>query len=124
MGKYEGNGYGYVVGKNSLKASILNVMTIFQYLDFKIQIEDVAKKELEMLKCLEFRLESVTPLEISSLVLFLADPTFDYSVIMGKLTAIINFCMIDADICLRSGLSSFSIGLASTLITLKRMKWD
>lgn len=124
MGKFEGNGFGYEVQMNSLKTNILSPMTIVQYLEFKIEVEDIAKKELEILQCLNFRMESVTPLEVSRLLLFLADPTFDYTVIMGKLTAIINFCLIDADINLRSGFSAFSIGLASTLLTFERMHWD
>ena len=76
-----------------------------------------------MLSVLNFNLNFVTPLEAANQLLFLADPSFDYSVLATKLSAIINFCLIDFDISMSSQFTSFVIGLASALITLERMEW-
>jgi len=55
--------------------------------------------EMEILyNYLDFRVQRVTLVEITNLVLFAADPSFDYSDIMSRLIALQNFCMIDGEI--------------------------
>jgi hypothetical protein len=56
-------------------------------------------------------------------MLFLADPSFDYSVIQDKLNAILYFCLIDSDIGLNAHYTSFAVAYASILITLERLQW-
>lgn len=56
-------------------------------------------------------------------MLFLADPTFDYSVIQDKLNSILNFCQIDQDLAINFHFTSFAIAFASILVTLERLQW-
>jgi hypothetical protein len=54
--------------------------------------------EIEILNnYLDFLIPKVTLLEVVRLVLFAADPEFDYSSIMAKVVALLNFCMIDGE---------------------------
>jgi DNA-directed RNA polymerase delta subunit len=55
--------------------------------------------EMEILNnYLGFVVPRVTLIEVAKLVLFAADPEFDYSAIMVKVVALLNFCMIDNEI--------------------------
>ena len=54
--------------------------------------------EMEILhNYLDFKVQKVTLIEVASLILFAADPTFDYTDIMERLIALLNFCQIDGE---------------------------
>ena len=54
--------------------------------------------EMEILyNYLDFKVQRVTLIEVATLILFVADPSFDYADVMSKLIALLNFCMIDGE---------------------------
>lgn len=122
-GRYEGFGFGAVAGKASLKTGLLCPLNIIRSLNFSYEIEKIAETEQKILSTLNFKLSLSTPLELANLMLFLADPTFDYSVINDKLTSILTFCLVDSDLALTSHFTSFSLALASIIVTLDRLRW-
>ena len=98
-------------------------MNIIKVLDYQFDIDQLVHAEIQILKALNFGLFFVTPLELANMMLFLADPTFDYSSIQPKLVSMINFCMIDLDISVKQNLTSFAISYGSILVTLERLGW-
>ena len=85
--KYEGEG------------SFVRQIDICKHLEYSCDVKTLQQMEMEILyNYLDFRVQRVTLVEVTNLVLFAADPSFDYSDILSRLIALQNFCMIDGEI--------------------------
>ena len=84
-GKYDGIGYGAILGQGALKAHILHPCSIAKETDFNFDIKTFPTIEMEILFQLKFRIQMPSPYEIAVLVLHCADPTFDFSSVTERL---------------------------------------
>ncbi len=117
-GKYAGEGYGSIVGEGCLKNTVLHPLSIIKETGFVCSLKDLSSIELHILSTMGYKLVMSTPLEIAKSVLYVANPLYDYSAILEKLSAIITFSLIDTQIGLNSDFSMFSIGIGSVLPVL------
>jgi hypothetical protein len=86
-------------------------------MDYKIEIEEIADYELQALQLLDFRVHRPTCKEIYELLLFCADPSFDFIEVQNKMESLVNFCLLDKDIMLR--FDNFCIGVSCLYIALE-----
>ena len=57
------------------------------------------------------------------MILHSADPSFDFGSFSDKLEVLLNFCMLDCEICVQSDFSMFAIAVSCILITLDHLQW-
>jgi hypothetical protein len=53
-----------------------------------------------------------------------ADPSFDYSDIMSKLIALLNFCIIDGELQTKMFFTNFSIAIACIYVLIEQLGWS
>ena len=90
--KYEGHDYQNMVG-------VTSVMTILGFLDYQCEIEDLVQTELTILKdCLDFIVPRPTQISMAKLILYMADPSFNFEPLIDKLIPIQQYALLDSDI--------------------------
>ena len=74
-------------------------MTILGFLDYQCEIEDLVQTELMILKdCLDFIVPRPTQISIARLILYMADPSFNFDILIEKLIPIQQYALLDSDI--------------------------
>lgn len=118
-GKYDGTGYA-----GSLGADLLSPSHIVAAMEGACDLNDILQTEIEILNSLDFRILFATPISIAGLILHAADPTFDFGVVKQKAEVILNFCLLDFQLCVGGDFCSFSLAVAAVVVSLRKLGWD
>jgi hypothetical protein len=123
-GKYDGTGYGCIAGLSTLCLGILNPMNIAMAVNLVPDDMDLLfKVELEVLQIFGFRLQLSTPYEMACLILYNADPSFDFTEVHEKMQPILNFCLLDAQVSIGSDFPFFALAYTSIILALENLEW-
>ena len=116
--KYEGHDYQNMVG-------VTSVMTILGFLDYQCEIEDLVQTELTILMdCLDFIVPRPTQISMAKLILYMADPSFNFEPLIEKLIPIQQYALLDSDIQLinfkngQQNYTLFSLTIAGIYLSL------